>query len=214
MELCIENLCKRYPNGVQALQDVTLTIPTGMFGLLGPNGAGKSTLMRTVATLQEADAGRVALDGFPNTIPYSEAIGFIARVDPNDPDDIDYPYYVTAHEVAHQWWAHQVIGGNVQGATMLSETLAQYSALMVMKQKFGGDQMRSSATFLGMTSRVAPESTMPRTMVRRTCSRGRSPSSARIKSRLLVNSISTENLPTRLAPPRRVACFIGPILRE
>ena len=79
---------------------------------------------------------------FPNTIPYSEGIGFIARVDPADPDDIDYPYYVTAHEVAHQWWAHQVIGGNVQGATMLSETMAQYSALMVMKRKFGPDQMR------------------------------------------------------------------------
>ena len=79
---------------------------------------------------------------FPNTIPYSEGIGFVARVDPNDPDDIDYPYYVTAHEVAHQWWAYQVIGGNVQGATMLSETMAQYSALMVMKRKVGPDQMR------------------------------------------------------------------------
>ena len=79
---------------------------------------------------------------FPNTIPFSEAIGFVARVDPNDPDDIDYPYYVTAHEVAHQWWAYQVIGGNVQGATMLSETMAQYSALMVMKRKVGADQMR------------------------------------------------------------------------
>jgi ABC-type multidrug transport system ATPase subunit len=62
MELSIANLCKRYPNGVQALSDVTLTIPTGMFGLLGPNGAGKSTLMRTIATLQEADSGRVSLD--------------------------------------------------------------------------------------------------------------------------------------------------------
>jgi hypothetical protein len=79
---------------------------------------------------------------FPNTIPYSESIGFIAKVDPTDPKDIDYPYYVTAHEVAHQWWAHQVIGGNVQGATMLSETLAQYSALMVMKKTFGPEKMK------------------------------------------------------------------------
>jgi ABC-type multidrug transport system ATPase subunit len=61
LELRIEGLSKRYPNGVQALQDVSLTIPTGMFGLLGPNGAGKSTLMRTIATLQEADSGRVML---------------------------------------------------------------------------------------------------------------------------------------------------------
>ncbi|HEY7159788.1 MAG TPA: ATP-binding cassette domain-containing protein, partial [Acidobacteriota bacterium] len=51
LELAIENLSKTYPNGVQALKDVTLKIPTGMFGLLGPNGAGKSTLMRTIATL-------------------------------------------------------------------------------------------------------------------------------------------------------------------
>ena len=60
-ELRIQGLSKTYPNGVRALQDVTLTIPTGMFGLLGPNGAGKSTLMRTIATLQEADAGSVTL---------------------------------------------------------------------------------------------------------------------------------------------------------
>jgi ABC-2 type transport system permease protein len=79
---------------------------------------------------------------FPNTIPYSEGIGFIARVDPNNEKDIDYPYYITAHEAAHQWWGHQVVGGNVQGASMLAETLAQYSALMVMKQKFGEAKMK------------------------------------------------------------------------
>lgn len=79
---------------------------------------------------------------FPNTIPYSEDIGFIARVRPDDPKDIDYPYYVTAHEVAHQWWGHQVMAGDVQGASMLIETLAQYSALMVMKHKVGPQKMR------------------------------------------------------------------------
>lgn len=57
--LIIRNLSKTYPNGVRALKDVSLTIDTGMFGLLGPNGAGKSTLMRTIATLQEADAGAI-----------------------------------------------------------------------------------------------------------------------------------------------------------
>ena len=60
----------------------------------------------------------------------------------DDPDDIDYPYYVTAHELAHQWWGHQVPGADVQGETMLVETLAQYSALMVMKQKYGDAKMR------------------------------------------------------------------------
>jgi ABC-2 type transport system ATP-binding protein len=61
MELRIESLSKRYPGGTQALQNVSLAIPTGMFGLLGPNGAGKSTLMRTLATLQQADSGRATL---------------------------------------------------------------------------------------------------------------------------------------------------------
>ena len=79
---------------------------------------------------------------FPNTIPYSEAIGFIARVDPDDPKDIDYPYYVTAHEAAHQWWGHQVMSGDVQGGAMLVESLAQYSALMVMREKVGPAKMR------------------------------------------------------------------------
>jgi ABC-2 type transport system ATP-binding protein len=62
-ELSIHNLSKTYANGVQALKDVSLRIGPGMFGLLGPNGAGKSTLMRTLATLQEADAGSITLDG-------------------------------------------------------------------------------------------------------------------------------------------------------
>lgn len=61
MELVIKNLDKKYNNGVHALNNVTLTIKTGMFGLLGPNGAGKSSLMRTLATLQDADSGSVIL---------------------------------------------------------------------------------------------------------------------------------------------------------
>lgn len=62
MQLSIERLSKTYSNGVRALHDVSLTLPNGMFGLLGPNGAGKSSLMRTIATLQEADSGSIALD--------------------------------------------------------------------------------------------------------------------------------------------------------
>lgn len=61
MELEIRNLSKTYANGVQALRNVSLTIPRGMFGLLGPNGAGKSTLMRIIATLQEPDEGSIRL---------------------------------------------------------------------------------------------------------------------------------------------------------
>jgi ABC-2 type transport system ATP-binding protein len=63
MELSISSLFKTYANGVVALQDVSLDIPTGLFGLLGPNGAGKSTLMRTIATLQEADSGEITFEG-------------------------------------------------------------------------------------------------------------------------------------------------------
>lgn len=71
---------------------------------------------------------------FAGTIPYSEGIGFIADV---RHDDIDYPFFVTAHEVAHQWWGHQVAPADVQGAAMLSETLSEYSALMVMEKQYG-----------------------------------------------------------------------------
>jgi ABC-2 type transport system ATP-binding protein len=62
MKLTIKNLSKTYPNGVQALRNISLEISNGMFGLLGPNGAGKSTLMRTIATLQEADSGTIMID--------------------------------------------------------------------------------------------------------------------------------------------------------
>ena len=61
MQLTISNLCKTYPNGVTALNGISLQISTGMYGLVGPNGAGKSTLMRTIATLQEADSGTIML---------------------------------------------------------------------------------------------------------------------------------------------------------
>jgi ABC-2 type transport system ATP-binding protein len=61
-ELIIKNLSKTYPNGVKALDDVSLNISNGMFGLLGPNGAGKSSLMRTLAALQEPDSGTAVLD--------------------------------------------------------------------------------------------------------------------------------------------------------
>jgi ABC-2 type transport system permease protein len=72
---------------------------------------------------------------FPGLIALSEALGFNARLDGEEA--VDYPFYVTAHEVAHQWWGQQLVGANVQGVGMLHETLAQYSALMVMEHEFG-----------------------------------------------------------------------------
>ncbi|MDG1276447.1 MAG: ABC transporter ATP-binding protein [Algoriphagus sp.] len=73
MELIIKNLSKTYANGVKALNDISLTIPQGMFGLLGPNGAGKSTLMRTIATLQDPDSGTIFLDDI-NVIENKQAV--------------------------------------------------------------------------------------------------------------------------------------------
>jgi aminopeptidase N len=80
-------------------------------------------------------------ESFPNTIPFSESIGFITYVDPHKPDAIDLPFYVTAHEVGHQWWGHQVVSANSEGATSIVETLAQYTAFMVMKHTYGAENM-------------------------------------------------------------------------
>jgi ABC-2 type transport system permease protein len=78
---------------------------------------------------------------FPGTIAFSEGVGFILKVaDPNK--DLDVPYYVTAHELAHQWWGQQVMEADTAGYTMLSEGMSQYSALMVMKQTFPPEMMQ------------------------------------------------------------------------
>lgn len=88
---------------------------------------------RTMGTFAQA---------FANTMPFSEAIGFIADVDSEDPNAVDYPFSVVSHEMAHQWWAHQVIGANVKGATLLSESLSEYSSLKVLEKEYGKFQMR------------------------------------------------------------------------
>ena len=80
-------------------------------------------------------------ESFANTIPYSESIGFITQIS-DKPDEVNIPFYVTAHETGHQWWGHQVMSAYVQGATSIEETMAQYTALMVMKQHFGADSMK------------------------------------------------------------------------
>lgn len=78
---------------------------------------------------------------FPGTMPYSEAIGFITDLRNVDEDDIDVVFYIVAHEMGHQYWAHQLIGANMRGSEMLSESFAQYSALMVMEKAYGRDKM-------------------------------------------------------------------------
>ncbi|MFD2572744.1 M1 family aminopeptidase [Spirosoma soli] len=76
---------------------------------------------------------------FPTTVPYSEEFGWVG--DFRNPDKTDYAYYVTAHEVAHQWWGHQIMPSRTRGANQISETMAEYSALMVLKQRYGADAM-------------------------------------------------------------------------
>jgi ABC-2 type transport system permease protein len=76
---------------------------------------------------------------FPNTSPFTETFWITRVLNPNK--DIDFTYFVTAHELAHQWWAHQLIGGRVAGSNMMSESLAEYSALRVAQKKYGDTQM-------------------------------------------------------------------------
>jgi len=79
---------------------------------------------------------------FPGTMPFSEGIGFIIDLRDVTKDDIDQVFYVVAHEMGHQYWAHQVSGANMQGSEMMSEGFAQYSALMVMEKEYGKDKMK------------------------------------------------------------------------
>jgi aminopeptidase N len=94
---------------------------------------------RQVRILEFPDYASFA-QSFANTIPYSEGIGFVA--DYRDAEKIDMVTYITAHEVGHQWWGHQVISADQQGGTFIVESLAQYSALMVMEQMYGPEQIR------------------------------------------------------------------------
>ncbi len=76
---------------------------------------------------------------FPNTVPFSESIGFIFR---DKPGKLNMAYYVTAHELGHQWWGHQVCEANTVGNQMFSESLAQYSALMLLKKTLPLEELR------------------------------------------------------------------------
>lgn len=79
---------------------------------------------------------------FPGTMPYSEGIGFIVDLRKVTKEDVDLVYYVVAHEMAHQYWAHQLTGADMQGSEWMSEGFSQYSALMVMEKEYGRDKMK------------------------------------------------------------------------
>jgi aminopeptidase N len=98
------------------------------------------------ARIIEFPAYATFAQSFANTIPFSESIGFIVNQD-KDPEGIDFTSFVTAHELGHQWWAHQVVSADMQGSTMLVETFAQYSAMLVMERLYGPDQVRKFLKF-------------------------------------------------------------------
>lgn len=77
---------------------------------------------------------------FPNTVPFSESFGWVANF--KNPDDFDYVYFVTAHELAHQWWGHQVTPNYTRGSNLISEALAEYTALVLTEKKYGKDNMK------------------------------------------------------------------------
>ena len=97
------------------------------------------------ARIIEFPAYATFAQSFANTIPFSEGIGFVQHW--TNPTKIDVATYVTAHEIGHQWWGHQLVPADQQGASMLVETFAQYSALLVMEQHYGKDQVRRFLKF-------------------------------------------------------------------
>jgi ABC-type multidrug transport system ATPase subunit len=133
LELRINDLSKTYPNGVRALQNVTLTIPTGMFGLLGPNGAGKSTLMRTIATLQEADAGSITLgdiDVLRQKDELRRVLGYL-------PQEFGVYPRVTAEEMLDHFAILKGVHKNSERKDLVAALLRRTNLYEVRKQKLG-----------------------------------------------------------------------------
>jgi ABC-2 type transport system ATP-binding protein len=134
MELQICGVSKTYANGVQALKDVTLTIPAGMYGLLGPNGAGKSTLMRILATLQEADSGSATIGGIDVLSQKDEVrktLGYL-------PQEFGVYPKVSAEELLEHFAVLKGIVGRRVRKEVVEALLRQTNLWEVRKQKLGG----------------------------------------------------------------------------
>jgi ABC-2 type transport system ATP-binding protein len=134
MELQIRRLSKIYSNGVEALKDITLTIPQGMYGLLGPNGAGKSTLMRTIATLQEPDAGSIHLgdiDVLAERERVRETLGYL-------PQEFGVYPKASAVELLDHFAVLKGINGRRGRREVVEALLRQVNLYDVRKKKLGG----------------------------------------------------------------------------
>jgi ABC-type multidrug transport system ATPase subunit len=134
MELRIRNLSKTYANGVVALDKVTLTIPTGMFGLLGPNGAGKSTLMRTLATLQECDSGSVFLDDIDVLDEKDEVRRLLGYL----PQDFGVYPKVSAYEMLDHFAVLKGLSNKARRREVVDGLLQQTNLFDVRHQRLGG----------------------------------------------------------------------------
>ncbi len=134
MELHIRDVSKTYPNGVQALKDVTLTIPAGMYGLLGPNGAGKSTLMRILATLQEPDQGSIRLgdtDVLNRKDEVRKTLGYL-------PQEFGVYPKVSAERLLDHFAVLKGIAERRARKEVVEALLRQTNLWEVRKQKLGG----------------------------------------------------------------------------
>ena len=134
MALTIRGVSKTYPNGVQALKDVSLTIPAGMYGLLGPNGAGKSTLMRILATLQEPDSGRIELgdiDVVNQKDEVRKTLGYL-------PQEFGVYPKVSAEELLEHFALLKGIAARAERKEVVAALLRQVNLWDVRKQKLGG----------------------------------------------------------------------------
>ncbi|HYW09175.1 MAG TPA: ABC transporter ATP-binding protein [Longimicrobium sp.] len=134
MQLDIRDVSKTYPNGVRALNDVSLTIPPGMYGLLGPNGAGKSTLMRILATLQEPDSGSIHLGGLDLVRQKDEVrrtLGYL-------PQQFGVYPKVNAEELLEHFALLKGIAERKARKEVVEALLRQTNLWEVRKQKLGG----------------------------------------------------------------------------
>ncbi|MBC5775606.1 ABC transporter ATP-binding protein [Pontibacter sp. KCTC 32443] len=134
MELVIKNLSKTYPNGTQALKNINLTIPKGMFGLLGPNGAGKSSLMRTIATLQEADTGSIMLgdlDVLRQKEEMRKVLGYL-------PQEFGVYPKVSAEEMLDHFAVLKGISDSKERKEVVAALLQQTNLYDVRKKNLGG----------------------------------------------------------------------------
>ncbi len=134
MHLDIRGISKSYPNGVQALKNVSLTIPAGMYGLLGPNGAGKSTLMRILATLQEPDTGTIHLgdlDVVHQKDDVRRTLGYL-------PQEFGVYPRVSAEELLDHFALLKGIGERRARREVVETLLRQVNLWEVRKEKLGG----------------------------------------------------------------------------